>query len=84
MCLASGGQNNYKISNETQTTWKTTKEKRERYIEDKIFRSLISTEAEEKGPIFLYSVQINNKGLPSVEFTALCQILPGSFDFQPY
>jgi len=32
----------------------------------------------------MYSVQNNTKGLPSVEFTAVCQILPGNFDFQPY
>jgi len=30
MCLASGGQNNYKISNETQTTWKTTQKKKKK------------------------------------------------------
>jgi hypothetical protein len=32
----------------------------------------------------MYSVQNNTKGLPCVEFTAVCQILPGNFDSQPY
>ena len=70
MLLASGGQNNYKISNQTQTTGKMTKERWERSTEDITFHSLISKEAEEKGPVFTYSVQSNNKGVPNVEVTA--------------
>jgi hypothetical protein len=69
ICLASGGQNNYEISNEAQTAWKKTKEKKERSTEEITFCSLIGTEAEEIVPIFTYSVQSNNKGLLYVEVT---------------